>query len=305
MTHRAFTFLSLSAVAAALLIAAPAAAQSAECQPGDLFCAELHLGPGSGRIRIGPGADAQPLPPPPPPVVVQPQPQPPVVIVEPQPQPYYAPPPPPVQQPPQVYVQPAPPPPPQVMYVPPVRQRVRRERPSYPYSSLGLNLNLSGIWGENLAMGGGGAAFRIRPIPHVAIDLGAGLYGGNDYNGLERWEVPVTADVLFFFNPQNRFQFYALVGVGASISHAEGQNRFTLLAENRDYFHLGGEVGLGLEWRMGRVFALSLDARGFIRHRVDDSAEPEFTEPSEDGGWQSTDLSGGVTTRVGMTFYFD
>ncbi|MCZ7682349.1 MAG: hypothetical protein M5U28_27585 [Sandaracinaceae bacterium] len=103
MTNRALTFFSLPAVAAALLMAAPAAAQT-ECQPDDLFCAELRIGPGRAGIRIG-GGEEQP---PPPPVVVQPQP--PVVIVEPQ-QP--VPPPPPVMiqpqpQPPMVIVQPAP-----------------------------------------------------------------------------------------------------------------------------------------------------------------------------------------------------
>lgn len=301
MTNRALTIFSLPAVFVALLIAAPAAAQTTQCQPGDLFCAELRIGPGSAGVRIG--GDPAPLPPPPPPVVVQPAPQPPTVIVQPMP-----PPPPPVQ-PPVVYVQPAPPPPPpQQVYVQPMPQRVyvqpaqRRDR--FPYSSTGLHLHLDGLFGDSLAMGGGGAAFRIRPIPHIGIDLGAGLYGGSDYNGMDRFEVPVTADVLFFFNPEHRFQFYALLGVGASFGHAEGFNRFSREWDDRDYAHLGGELGLGIEWRISRVFALNLDVRGFIRERVDGDSRPEFEEQLFDGTWRSTNTSGGVRGRVGMTFYF-
>jgi hypothetical protein len=255
MNQRALTFVSVSAALLGLAVAAPAAAQT-QCQPGDLFCAELQIGPGQGTIRIGPGT-AQPAPPP------------------------------------------------QVVYVPPVRQRVVRQRREYPYSSLGINAWATGLWGEDLAMGGAGGAFRIRPMPHLAVDLGLGVYGGSDYNGLDRVELPVTADVLFFFNPENRFQFYAIVGAGVSFSHAEGVNRFTGSFDSRDYFHVGGAAGIGLEWRISRIFALSIDVRGFLRYRADDSEEPEFVEPADDGTWQSTDLSGGAATRLGMTFYFD
>ncbi len=305
MTNRALTVLSFPALAAALWIAAPAAAQT-QCQPGDLFCAELRIGPGQGTVRIGPAQ--QPLPPPPP-VVVQPMPQaqPPVVVVEPE----YAPPPPPpapMPQPPIVVLQPAPPPPPpQVMYRqrPVPMQRVRRVRTDrYPYSSTGLHLHIDGLAGQDVLMGGFGGAFRIRPIPHVALDFGAGLFGGSDYNGLDRVEVPVTADLLVFFNPQHRFQFYGVLGIGGSWSHAEGMNIRIGEPENRDYYHLGGQLGLGVEWRISRVFALNLDVRGFVRQRVDGNETPEFREMDSDGTWMSTDTSGGAVGRFGMTFYF-
>lgn len=304
MTNRALTFSSLTAVAAAFLMAAPAAAQTTNCQPGDIFCAELQIGPGRAGVRIGPGQE-QP-PPPPPPVIVQPVPQPPVVVVEP-----VAPPPPPVQ-PPTVIVQPAPPPPPvqQYYYPPPqpVPQPVVMVRPRqqdrFPYSSVGLHLHVDGIFGDSLGMGGAGASLRLRPIPHIGIDIGSGIYGGQDYNGLDRVEVPVQADVLFFFNPYNRFQFYALVGVGASFSHADGWNMRTDRYDSRDYAHLGGEAGLGVEWRISRVFALNLDVRGFIRQRVDGNGQPEFMERTS-SGWVSTDTSGGFLGQVGMTFYFN
>ncbi len=301
MTNRALTLFSLPAIAAALLIAAPASAQT-ECQPDDLFCAELRIGPGRAGVRIGGG---QPQPPPPP-VVVEPAPQPPVVIVEPQ---APIPPPPPVvvqpqPQPPTVIVQPAPPPPPpQQQYVVAPIQRPVLVRPQnrFPYSSIGLHLHLDGLAGDDLGMGGGGAAIRFRPMPHIGIDIGASFYGGQDWNGLDRVEIPLQADVLFFLNPEHRFQVYALVGVGASFSHAVGYNDRINAFDNRDYAHLGGEVGLGLEWRISRVFAMNLDVRGFIRQRVDENDRAEFVDPSTG---QQTDTSGGVVGRVGMTFYF-
>lgn len=302
MNHRALSLPFLTAFAAALLMAAPASAQTTECQPDDLFCAEVRIGPGSAGIRIG-GA---PRPLPPPPVVYQPPPQPPVVVVQP------APPPMPLQ-PPTVVVQPMPPPRvyrPQVVVRPLPRQRVvyvrqhQQPRDRFPYSSTGLVLHVDGLFGSDLAMMGAGGAFRIRPNPHFALDLGAGVYGGNDYNDLTRVEVPVVADALFFFNPQHRFQFYALVGVGVSFGTAEGFNRHTGLLTDRDYLHIGGEAGLGVEWRIGRNFALSFDVRGFLREQVGGNAEPEFRERNDRGLWQETNTSGGVTGRLGMTFYF-
>jgi hypothetical protein len=299
--HRALTF-SFFTVALGLLLAAPAAAQT-ECQPDDLFCAEVRIGPGRAGVRVG-GGDPQPQPPPPPP---QPEPEPPTVIVQP------APPPQPPPQPPTVVVQPQPQPQPrpqvvQVQPAPqpqpqPVQQQPERRR-RFPYSAVGVHLHLSGLFGDELAMGGAGGAFRIRPNPWFALDLGGSVYHGNDYNGLERTELPVTADALFFFNPHHRFQFYALAGVGASWAYAEGQNRFTRNYMSREYAHLGGSMGLGLEWRISRVFALNMDVRGFVRQRVDDNPEPEFAERTDTGGFQSTDTSGGVVGQLGMTFYF-
>jgi len=300
MMNRAMT-LSLSALAGVVLsVASTAMAQPSACQPGDLFCAEAQIGPGYGSIRIGP---ANPLPPPPPQVII-PAPQPPVVYVQPQP-----PPPPPIQ-PPVVVYQPAPPPPPpqqfyyQPQYVqPPVYQRVVMPD-RYPDSSMGLQLQAGGMFSDRIWMGGAGGGLRIRPNPYVAVDLGLGIYGGQDYNGLDRVEVPMTADFLVFFNPYNRFQFYGLLGVGGSWAHTEGRNSFTLRSGDRDLGYLGGELGLGVEWRINPAFALNFDVRGFLRQRIDASSTPEFSERFSDGTIHSTDTSGGVVGRLGMTFYW-
>ncbi|MBZ0115370.1 MAG: porin family protein, partial [Sandaracinaceae bacterium] len=181
----------------------------------------------------------------------------------------------------------------------PAYRQVRLVRPlEMPEFSTGIHMNVDGMFTDRVAMGGAGGAFRIRPSPYVAVDIGAGFYGGVDYNGLDRVEVPIRGDVLFFFNPYNRIQFYALLGIGGSFAHAEG------FSFSRDYAYIGGELGLGLEWRLSRVFALNFDVRGFIRQRVDDNAAPEFSERFADGTVHSTDTSGGMVGQLGMTFYF-
>lgn len=282
------------------LFSASTASAQTECQPDDLLCAEVRIGPGRAGVRIG-GAPA-PQPAPPPPVVVQPAPQPPTVVVQP------APPPPPQPRPPTVVVQQAPPPPPpqQVVVQPaPVSRRVVvRQRRRYPYSSAGIHLSVGGIFGEELGMGGVGAAFRLRPNPHFALDIGGNFYAGNDYNGMDRWQAPLEVDAMFFINPQHRFQFYALVGVGASYGQASGFNIHTRQFDSRDYIHVGGTAGLGVEWRIARWFALNFDVRGFIQQRVDDDPAAEFTELNDEGRWQQTDTSGGFTGRFGATFYW-
>lgn len=277
----------LLGVAAAVL--APSVAE-AQCRPDDLFCAELRIGP------------AQP---PPPPVIVQPPPvyvQPPTVYVQP-PTVYVQPPPPPV-----VIVRPPPPPQVVVMQPPPRRepqvvavQLENRRTTRYelvPDFDLGLHFNFAGLAMENAGMGGVQAAFRIRPIQHIAIDIGLGALGGESYNygidgGGARFEMPVLLDVLFYFNPQHRFQVYALVGVGASYAEQE-LNRGT-----RAFSYVGGEAGLGFELRLSRFFALNLDMRGFIRQNVTDGPA-EFT--NFEG--QQTNLSGGGYGTLGMTLYF-
>jgi hypothetical protein len=168
-----------------------------------------------------------------------------------------------------------------------------------PAFDLGLHVNFAGLLTENVAMGGVQGAFRIRPLEHLAIDVGAGLFGGESWNygpgSGGRWEIPFVVDLLLFFNPQHRFQVYALVGGGASYAVQE------VGPIQREMAYLGGQVGLGFEWRLGRHFALHLDLRGFLRSHV--SEGPEFTRTTARGTIQTTDLSGGFYGTVGMTFY--
>jgi hypothetical protein len=300
------TVLGLAAALTGYAATASAQSDPAACRPGDLLCVEGRLGPVEGRLRIGIGEPPPPPPPvvvvpPPPPVVVMPPPPPPVVVVPPPPPPVVvAPPPPPV------VVVSTPPPPPVVVAPPPppvtvaVDARTRRTT-TYelvPAFDVGLHLSLGGMFTDRIAMGGFAGAARLRPIPHIGIDLGIGAYYGQDHQLSERWEVPVTADLLIFFNPEHVFQVYALVGGGvswASQGFTAGRRDFV---STRDLFHVGGEIGLGAEIRLSRFFALNGDIRGFLRENVAEGA-PEFTE-----GARSTNTSAGVYGNIGMTFYF-
>lgn len=290
------TSVSFLIVAAALvapsLVASSASAQDTRCRPGDLLCADVDVGPIEGHLRIGP-AD-------PPPVYVEP---PPVVVVEPPPV-VYQPPPPVVYQPPTVIVQQ--PPPPQVVVVaqPPrepqtVQVQVRRERrvvyDLVPDFDIGLRINVAALFADH-GMGGLNAALRIRPERHVAIDIGTGLWYGSDYQAQERWEMPVQADLLVFFNPEHRFQVYMLVGGGMTFGETSGRGA-------RELMYAGGEAGIGAELRLSRFFALNVDVRGFLRQRVG-GGPPEFQEQRADGLIYTTDTSGGFYGTLGMTFYF-
>jgi len=282
--------LSLLASIVALTVTPTAEAQ---CRPGSWLCAQVQVGVGvgvGGSVYIGPA-----LPPPPPPQVVyiQPQqPQPPVVIYQPQPQPQV------------VYVQPQP----QVVYVQQQRQQVSLQ----PLPPVQLREPRWGVHGEigamvsgNTAMGGGSVAIRMRPSPWFAVDLGIGAYSGIDYEGNDRVEIPLTANALFFVNPQSRLQLYFLAGVGLSYAHASNfafdSSGFSGDFFGRDFSYVGGQIGIGLEWRLGRHFALNTDLRGFIRTRTDDDSRPEFVDPATGA---TTDTSGGVYWTGGATIYW-
>lgn len=273
---------------AALL--APASAARADCTGDEAFCAEaeIHIG---GSLSIGrpapPPRSAQVV------VVEESEPEPPVVIVQPAPPP-----------PPQVVVQAPPPPPP-----PPVQTRttsvtIRRTTTFGTGGRFGIHGRIGGMFSDRVHMGGATAAFRFRPIPHLALDFGIGAYGGEDYNGLERVEVPLTVDMLLYVNPQHRFQLYFVGGVGVSAAHVEGVPRDGRDYISREYTYGGGQLGAGLEWRVARHFALVADFRGFLRKRIDDEGGPEFFRVRSDGTTQSTDVSGGGTFHFGGTIYF-
>jgi len=286
---------SVSFLVAMTALAAPSLAFAqvdTRCRPDDLLCADVGVGPIEGHLRIGPGDAPPPVvveTPPPPVVVVQPPVQPPVVVVQ--------------GPPPQQIVVVAPPPrEPPVVAV----QTIRQQRVVYdlvPTFDMGLHLAGGVMFSDRIGMGGLNAALRFRPESHIAIDIGTGFWYGQDYNGREHWEMPLQADLLVFFNPENMFQVYGVIGGGMSFGNAGGVATSTGTIGGRDLMYAGGEAGLGAELRLSRFFALNLDVRGFIRQRVG-GGPPEFTQISSAGLVQSTDTSGGIYGQVGMTFYF-
>lgn len=159
--------------------------------------------------------------------------------------------------------------------------------------TVGLHFDVGGTFGPQVVMGGFSGALRFRPKEHVGIDLGSGYFAGNDYQGFYRTEIPLTANVLFFVNPQHKLQLYFLMGPGLSFSRVDTFN------EIRRMTHVGGQAGIGLELRLAPAFALNVDVRGILRHRIDNDPRPEFVD-----GTRSTNTSGGAVLTFGGTLYF-
>ncbi|MFW2390291.1 MAG: outer membrane beta-barrel protein [Polyangiales bacterium] len=172
-------------------------------------------------------------------------------------------------------------------------QQAKPPPPKKRDRKIGLHFDFGGSFGPRVQMGGVGGALRFRPTEHVGIDLGSGYYAGNDYQGFYRTEIPLTANVLFFLNPQHKFQFYFVVGPGLSFG------RVDMINEVRRMTHVGGQGGFGVELRLAPAFALNADVRGVIRHRIDSDPRPEFFD-----GTRSTNTSGGAVLTFGGTFYF-
>lgn len=270
------TLLASSLAALALPLLLPAGA-SAQCDPNAVFCAEIEI---NGQVDV--------QAPPPPPVVQAQPPQGRIVVIQPAP-------PPPV-----VTVQPPPPPVRTTTVV--VRQQprlqlVRRQR----NRKLSVNARVGSMIGNRLRMGGLEAGIRFRPSRIFGVEVAVGAYGGTDYNDMDRLEVPFSFNMMFWLPKASRFQMYFLAGVGTSYARTEGVHRGYGEYMTRDMHYLGVQGGIGMEWRVRPRFALSLDARAFIRTRVDGDNLPEFYNP--DTG-QETDVSAGGIGTVGAHFYF-
>jgi hypothetical protein len=329
-------------VAAAMSLSLPALAQDkpstqppSACPPGAWFCAEAD-------VNVPPPA-AQPQPARPHPQPAQPQ-----VIVEepvqpdpdaPAPPPVHRPrrpPPPPAAGPPVVIYQPVPDaPPPQVIIIAPGYgygypygyPYGRPARPAQPppppprpkpqrwQSEFGINLRVEGVAlghaggsSLNVGMGGVGLSLRYRPVPHFAFDLGADVLAGNDYNGFQRMEVPISLNGMIFLNPRNRVQVYLIGGGNISRAQVRSDTPAPQLAPvdgggqyGATYTYVGGQGGLGLEFRLSKRIALDMDGLGFIRKRIGDIQAPEFINP-ETG--QTTNTSAGGLFRGGLTFWW-
>ncbi len=200
----------------------------------------------------------------------------------------------------------------------PRRPKRRRARPEW-----GFNMHLQGVLmggssrtedrqarHPDASMGGLGFSFRYRPIPHFALDAGLDFIGGVDYQGNDRGETALLLNAMAYFNPKDKAQIYVLGGLGFSGATVNKKTELTLsdnsvalVEEQKEYRYFGGQVGVGLEFRVAKKTALNLDVIGFVRGRTDDQArfEPEFTDP-ETG--RTTNTSGGGLFRGGITFYW-
>ena len=262
------TALALALAVGALAYSGTASAQ--DCGYGYGFCAQVQIG-----VPPPPVVYVQPAPPPPP-VVYQVTPAPaPVVIVRPRPR--------------LVYYEPAPVAVAAPAYVMPGRQ-----------VGLGLHLGAAAVSETEDPMGGFGAHIRYRMNPRFAVEGDLDLFRGMGYEGIPRREIPVTVNGLWYMNPQNRLQLYVLAGLGVAAAHIGSKEYGT--GEEVDTTYAGVQAGIGAELRLGRMFAVSADVRGFVRGRLDDEFHSEEAACRE--GDECTPYEGGATFNAHGTLYF-
>lgn len=256
----------------------------------------------------------QPLPPPPvyvqpapPPVYIQPPPPP--VYVQPAPPPpvYVQPPPPPVYvqpaPPPPVYAQPAPPPPPPapVVYtrptVPPASQWAAKFGIGGRFAGT-INVD-QGSQGATFGQLGFGGEILYRIHRRVVMEL-AGEYQKRVDSGFERYDVPVTLGVRIHIGAPDWVVSPYFVAAGGGV-----YSNLDYLRSRDTAWFLDGQVGGGLEIRLGRHFAINADVRLDARHRLTQPDEATAATLSINGKpFSPLGDSYGGQFRIGAAVYF-
>ena len=304
MTRR-LTIASLLALTGAFAL--PAASAQAQCSPNDTFCASIETPHVQGRIRVRRRArQARVIVAPTPPaqvIVTTPPPPPPPRVIVTQP----APPPPPPRV---IVTQPAPPPPTQVRTITIETEQEFRLVPEDRFRRrFGLMSRASWVAGEQTEVGGAMVGARVRPGGRsFGLEFAVGAFGGADYNGDDRIEIPATINAMYFIGigAERRFELYSTIGFGVSWGVV---NTYGLGSDYYGDVHntwVGGEAGLGMEWHVSRHFALDLDMRFMVRNRVaSDSDTDEFVRYASDGSvLETTNLSWAPIVNLGGVFYF-
>ncbi len=166
----------------------------------------------------------------------------------------------------------------------------------------GFNVRLASVLMEHndsthpdAGMGGVGVGFRFMPTPYFALEPGIDGYGGIDTEGNERTETTLSFNAMFFLNPDDPVQIYGLIG--AFSTAAELKEDGYMGSEPTRYSYVGGQVGAGLELRLGPALAFNVDLIGYARQRN------ELEEPDENPDALRRDSGGGLF-RGGMSLYF-
>jgi hypothetical protein len=229
--------------------------------------AQVYVTPSPPPVWVAPGAPPPPVYVTPPPVVVQPQ-QP--IYVE--PQPVYAPPP--------VYPPPAPAPAPVVTIVnnPPAK-------PDF-VERFGFGATVEGLFtvdnGDNKGFGILGQ-LRYRVARHLGLELMAGYERSHTAQDQLHTDVPVTFGLLIpFIGPEHILSPYLVGAAGLNFADLRLIDGATLqLDDSRT--QLVGQVGGGLELRLGQHFALNGDVRLEYRYNLNGPSDAVANTKSIDG----------------------
>jgi hypothetical protein len=216
-----------------------------------------------------------------------------------------APPPPPPAPPEPIYV---PAPPPQVYYVappaPPPPAQVVLVQPNKPVpqwtSKAGLGVRGSAQvtnsdW-NNLGIGG---EFLYRASPHLVTELAA-EYQRNPDGNLARTDIPVTLGLrLHIGRPNWIVSPYFVVAAGVDIGILDMKFR------DDTAYYFDGQVGGGLELRLGQHVAITFDARFDGKKRLNEPDLAVSNTLSIDGKpFHHLDDEYGGQFRLGVAAYF-
>ena len=239
--------------------------------------------------------------PPPPPAVYYAPPPPPAVVYQPAPA-YYAPPPPPPAYPYPVYPN----------YAPPMTTTtIIQTAPVKPQwtSRLGIGATYEGLLsvdnGDTRGMGFLGQ-IRYRAARHLSLEVMSGYETSRDQNGISRTDVPVTFGLLVpFLGPEHMLSPYFVVAGGINFADLKLVDAPGFKVDDTRAQAIG-QIGGGLELRLGRHFAINGDVRLEGRWNMNGPSEQTRNATIKVQGNPETPIADSVGLRlgVGATVYF-
>jgi hypothetical protein len=252
----------------------------------------------------------------PPPVYVQPAPvyvqppqvyvQPPQVYVQPQPEIQQMPPPPVMQQQPMVQAPPPPvfqPPPPPVFQAPPPPVMAAPVVLPQWKAKFGVGFRFAATVNTDqfteFSQLGFGGELLYRAHRRLVLELG-GEYQKRVDNGFARYDVPVTFGLRIHIGaPDWVVSPYFVMAAGLAYSNLD------FLRSNDIAWFADGQLGGGLEVRIGKHLALTADLRGDGRRRLTKPEEATANTLSIDGKpFSPMQDSFGLQARLGAALYF-
>ncbi len=167
----------------------------------------------------------------------------------------------------------------------------------------GFNLRLASLLMEedktthpDAGMSGLGVGLRFMPAPFVALEPGIDGLGGRDELGRQRSETTLSFNTIFFLNPDDPVLIYGLLGVFTTSAEVKGTEAAPVAHGGR-FSYVGGQVGAGIELRLGPALAFNCELLGYARQRN------ELPGPEETSKELRRDSGGGIV-RGGMSLYF-
>jgi hypothetical protein len=164
----------------------------------------------------------------------------------------------------------------------------------------GIGVTDSGGW-DNLGIGG---EFLVRATNHLSLELAAEYQhdtAGGPSGAVDRIDIPATIGMRIYLGPP-RWVVSPYFVFAAGFDYAAEDLR--PVTDQAYYFD--GQLGGGLELRLGQHVALTADVRFDGKKRLDSPADPIVAERFVTGGHAASPLGDeyGAQFRLGVALYF-